>query len=151
MKPDAADHPRQANGRSSFRSSTGTETDDRPAMVDRNTAKPDFWGRNSNVERFVRRYLHSETELRLICAIAEKPNKSFTFEELSALVSAPPPELSNAIITLEREGIAVTRRQGRSLAASLARNPVVRDMARRLSNLSRQDETRSALLNMVSE
>jgi DNA-binding transcriptional ArsR family regulator len=120
-------------------------------MVDLNTTKPDFWGRNSNVERFVRRYLHSETELRLICAIAEKPNKSFTFEELSALVSAPPPELGNAIMTLEREGIAVTRRQGRSLAASLARNPVVRDMARKLSNLSRQDKARSELLNMVSE
>jgi hypothetical protein len=54
-------------------------------------------------------------------------------------------------MTLEREGIAVTRRQERSLAASLARSPVVRDMARKLSNLSRQDEARSVLLNMVSE
>jgi hypothetical protein len=114
-------------------------------------AKPDFWGRNSNVERFVRRYLHSETELRLICAIAEKPDKSFTFEELSAIVSAPPTELGNAIMAFEREGIAVTRRQGHSLAASLARSPVVRDMARRLSNLSRQDKARSVLLQMVSE
>lgn len=153
MKPDGADHPRRTDARSSSRerAPTGTETDHGSAMVSHDMAKPDFWGRNSNVERFVRRYLHSETQLHLICALAERPNKSFSCDELSALINAPPSDLANAIMALEREGIAATRRQGRSLVASLARSPVVRDMAKRLSHLSRQDQARSVLLHMVSE
>jgi hypothetical protein len=117
----------------------------------REGTKHDFWGRRSDLKRFVRQCLHSETQFHLVCTLADHPKRTFSLEELAACVSASPSELGEAIMALEREGIAATRTQGRSLAASLGKSPVVRDMAKRLAHLSRQDEIRSVLLQMIGQ
>lgn len=146
MKSEPADRP--ANG---SRDDSPRQGDtDRSALL-REAGKPDFWGHNSNVKRWVGECLHSETQFDLVCTLGEHPKRSFSFQELAAYVSGSPSELGNAIVALEREGIATTRRQGRLLVASLAKSPVVRDMAKRLAHLSHQNEVRSALLRIVAK
>lgn len=125
----------------------GTET--RPAFGGR--LRPDLWNRSNDIERFVRSHLRSETQLWVVCRLAERPNRHYTFEELAALTGAPVPEITNAIMELEVERVAVTRRQGRLLVASLSQSPTVRNMAKRLSDLCRRDEARSALLAMLTQ
>ena len=114
-------------------------------------ARSDFWEQNHNLEMFVRRYLRTEDELRLICALGERPTKGFSLDELSALAGGSPAGMGTAVISLEHEGIVVTRRQGRRLVATLAKSPEVREMGVRLFRLSQREQERSLLLHMVTD
>jgi len=144
MNRDIADHP----GRTTISDSAPPAGAATPGS---GSARSDFWGQNHNLERFVRRYLRTEDELRLICALGERPAKGFSLDELSALAGGSPSGMGTAVISLEHEGIVVTRRQGRRLVATLTRSADVREMGTRLFRLCQRDQERSVLLHMVTD